>query len=408
LLLLLLLLVLNLAALEGAVRGYYRLRFGRWSVVDPRSAAVNSRLYAPHAWLGRFPRPNSDVFTEGRHIRINTLGYRGPECAQARPPGVLRIVCIGGSTTFDVKVSDDDKTWPAQLQADLRRRTGLAGVEVVNAATNGYALPRTIIDLALRTLDLRPDWIICYPGVNDLAYADRTDHQFGESHRAIPNPPRAEALAGLLAYSELYNEIAARIRYARQLRYGNWEGRPVERKDEPDPRGIAAFERNLATLAGICWAHDVRLALVTVRVAYSPDQPIEIQKRLARGDLMDHPSLSLAGHYRGYALINEKIREAARRFDLPLIDQAAEMGHFSVQRSAISSGFESGATGRGDRAGRADSSGPCPPAAMNADHFADSVHFNDAGAAAFAAFTAERLAPYLLSATTMADSGRAN
>jgi len=351
------LLILCLAALvfmETGIRVMNRVRLGRWVASDPEEAAANSRLYVAHAWLGQILRPGADVTSKGRHITINSFGYRGREVSLAKPPGIVRIACIGGSTTFDVKVSDDGRAWPARLEAILRGRPGFANVEVVNAATNGYALPRTLIDLALRTIDLQPDWVVCYPGVNDLAYSDRPSDQYGRSHEAVPPPaPAPSVWTRLLGYSELYNEIDARIRYARQIRYGNWQGRPVERLDAPDDRAMRAFKRNLATLAGICQAHGARLALVTVRTAYHPRQPLDVQQRLARGDLMDHAHLSLAGHYAGYETINRLIREAAARHGLLLIDQAAEL----------------------------------PP---GEEFFADSVHFNDAGSERFAQFAAER------------------
>ena len=123
-----------------------------------------------------------------------------------------------------------------------------------------------------------------------------------------------------------------------------------------NPAALAAFERNLTTLAGISQAHGIRLALVTVRTAYAPDQPLETQQKLAKGDLMDHPHLTLAGHYAGYREINRLIRAAAEKHGLLLLDQAA----------ALPAGEE---------------------------YFADSVHFNDQGAALFAEFAAERLAP---------------
>lgn len=364
-----LVLLTALATLEVGVRVLNRIRLGRWVASDPEAAAANSRLYVGHAWLGQIPLPGAQVVAGGRRININSFGYRGREFSLTKPPGVLRIACIGGSTTFDVKVSDDEHAWPARLETLLRERGGPANVEVINAGTNGYALPLTIIDLALRTLDVQPDWVLCYPGVNDLAYSDRSSHQAGCSHEAIvlpgPTPPFWKAV---LPYSELYNEIDSRIRYARQVRWGNWAGAPIERHDEMPPAALAAFERNLTTLAGICRAHGARLVLTTVRTAYSPDQPPKVQQRLAKGDLMDHPHLSLAGHYSGYREINRLIRAAAERHGLLLLDQSAE----------LPSGEE---------------------------HFADSVHFSDEGAARFAEFAAKRLGPIISSPQACVSDG---
>lgn len=359
--------VLALIGLEGAVRVMNRVRLGRWVASDPEQAAANSRLYIGHAWLGQIPQPGVSVTSKGRHININSFGYRGPDFTMAKPSGVIRIACLGGSTTFDVKVTDDEHAWPAKMGTFLRAQLGVPPAEVINAGTNGYAMPQTIIDLSLRTLDVQPDWVICFPGVNDLAYSNRVQNQYGHSHEAIAWPADVPLWKRVLPYSELYNEIDGRIRYARQKRYGNWEGRPVQRHDDIEPAALQAFARNLTTLAGICQAHRISLALVTVRTAYSREQPMELQLELAESDLRDHAHLSLAGHYAGYEAINRLIREAAARHDLLLIDQAAEL-----------------------------------PAGQ--EYFADSVHFSDRGAEQFAEFAAARLGPALTTRVT-AESG---
>src|SRR5262249_59928 len=152
-----------LVTLELGTRTWNRLRQGRWTVNDPEKTAANSGMYLPNYWVGQIPRPNTDVDSFGRHIHINSLGFRGPEILSTRPPHMHRMACIGGSTTFDIKVSQDALAWPAQLGAILRQSHGVNNVEVINAATCGYSLPRSIIDLMVRTLDIEPDWVICYP-----------------------------------------------------------------------------------------------------------------------------------------------------------------------------------------------------------------------------------------------------
>src|SRR5260370_39338782 len=49
-------------------------------------------------------------------IHIDREGFRGPELAARKAPGVLRLMAIGSSTTFDPSVSGDAATWPARLQ----------------------------------------------------------------------------------------------------------------------------------------------------------------------------------------------------------------------------------------------------------------------------------------------------
>src|SRR5215470_10073537 len=60
--------------------------WAHWVVYDPVLVRVNRPGYVDDA-LG---------------IRIDALGLRGDEVAVAKPPGTVRIVCLGDSTTFGV------------------------------------------------------------------------------------------------------------------------------------------------------------------------------------------------------------------------------------------------------------------------------------------------------------------
>src|SRR6202008_4755542 len=53
----------------------------------------------------------------------NSLGYRGPEIEIPNPPGVYRIVSLGGSTTYGSATKPED-AYPAQLQKILRDEYG--------------------------------------------------------------------------------------------------------------------------------------------------------------------------------------------------------------------------------------------------------------------------------------------
>ena len=343
----------TLGLMEFSVRALDRIQHGTW-FYHPGDRAC----YMNHPMLGQIPRGGSKLVDQGHVIQINSLGYRGDPISLEKNSGTIRIACVGGSTTFDPQVTRDDLAWPAQLSTLLRGRHGVSNVEVVNASLQENSLSRSLIDLALRTVDLQPDWVVCYAGINDLACLDLPENQIGQWQHAEVRIEEQPVWKRFFSCSALYRRMTEHVRHARQLKYGNREGRYIERHDQPDPRGIAAFERNLRTLVGICRVHGIRLALVTVRTAYAPMQPLDVQAALAQSDLMNHPTLSLAGHYRGYDAINAIIRKVAATYRLPLIDQATIL----------------------------------PSGEM---HFADSVHFNDAGSAALAFLVADQIAPYI-------------
>src|SRR5436190_20413136 len=55
-------------------------------------------MYYPHKRLRYGLVPNLDYYG---WFRINSMGFRGREVSASKPPGTFRIVCLGGSTTFD-------------------------------------------------------------------------------------------------------------------------------------------------------------------------------------------------------------------------------------------------------------------------------------------------------------------
>jgi lysophospholipase L1-like esterase len=108
-----------------------------------------------------------DVAGERYEIVINSRGFRSHEFAERKPPGVFRVICIGGSTTVQGRTNDD--TYPAHLERMLRARYPGREIEVLNLGINGtgseYWLER--MDELFR---YEPDVILQYELVNDLFF----------------------------------------------------------------------------------------------------------------------------------------------------------------------------------------------------------------------------------------------
>ncbi len=104
------------------------------------------------------------------HTQTNDHGFRGREpVIEPRPPGALRIIAYGGSTTFCYNLADGD-AWPARLEARLRRDHPRH--QVLNAGailwSLGHAYARARQDLPL----LEPDHVILYSGINEHTNAE--------------------------------------------------------------------------------------------------------------------------------------------------------------------------------------------------------------------------------------------
>ena len=103
-----------------------------YEVAQQVAATGGGHLWERPGWEYR-PLANFESTTGGQamSIHINRHGFRGRDVEVPKPAGVLRMVCIGGSTTFDGLT--DDHTYPALLEAKLRAMLDTDRIEVVNA-----------------------------------------------------------------------------------------------------------------------------------------------------------------------------------------------------------------------------------------------------------------------------------
>ena len=138
--------------------------FAKYATIEQIRKRWNEEMsLVRHYYLGYVPNPG---YVKGSN-RHNALGFRGDEIDRVKPPGQYRIACLGGSTTYCIDVEDHTQSYPAVLERLLRERA--TDVRVINAGVPGWTTWESLINLELRVLDLDPDLIIVYHGVNDVA-----------------------------------------------------------------------------------------------------------------------------------------------------------------------------------------------------------------------------------------------
>ena len=98
------------------------------------------------------------------HFSSNADGFRGQAFGPKRP-GVIRIVCIGDSSTFGWGV-DDEYTYPSLLEARMSRAGG-PDVEVFNLGIPGFTSRHGLGVLRHYALELEPDIFVFSFGAND-------------------------------------------------------------------------------------------------------------------------------------------------------------------------------------------------------------------------------------------------
>ena len=263
----------------------------------------------PMPYIGYVPDPAYDGH--------NQLGYRGPEIDIPKPKGRFRIVALGGSTTYSTGTSAEE-SYPALLQSILRDDYGYSNVEVINAGVSGYTSWEALASFAFRILELEPDLLIYYGGVNDLVVRERLSN---DCYRGL-NPQRGlNGNRGLfvernaeLPASSLYRVIAILSGWMRNPLSLDSSFEPSRVKCDPDP-GATTLEMRLAKNTPIYFERNIR-NLLTLALAHNV-QPV-ISSWIYNVDA-DRPDLwreSIAAH-------NDVTRRIAADMDIPFIDLAA-------------------------------------------------------------------------------------
>jgi hypothetical protein len=257
------------------------------------------------------------VYAPGRKDRLrwastNSHGLRGPEFPTHKPPRTIRILCLGGSTTYCNGAMTDSHTYPAHMEQFLRERC--AGrpfaIEVINAGHPAYVSLDSLVLFETQGLDFEPDIAVFHHGINDAwvaaaladfetdySHARRTFHGRRAAWEVSPlltflfrrattafNPWRPNPQRGIVDYINVPLRKATAEEYARME-----QGRARELAD--------ALERNLITFAAVARGNGVIPVVST----------------------MSHKPMDTL-YYRVLEAGNARIRQVAAERSIPLID----------------------------------------------------------------------------------------
>lgn len=147
--------------------------------------------------IGLYP-PNRRLVIRFGHIPYevvaNRYGMRGPDFPLEKPPGTIRIACIGDSVTDGFFV-ENQYTYPYQLEKTLHSR-GYPNVHVVSIARGGCTIDVELARLKELALPLKPDLVILTFVTNDIGELR------GKSREQLFNtkicPPFSNAIADFL------------------------------------------------------------------------------------------------------------------------------------------------------------------------------------------------------------------
>jgi len=300
-----------------------------------RGVATPQRSDFFHPYLQNAP------FAWNRRLGTNAWGFRGAVLAREKPEGARRIFVLGGSTVFSGPIPLAE-TWPEVLAEKLRARHPGRAVEMQNAAAEWHTSQHSLIKLLTQILDLEPDLVLVYHGINDLGRSLVPDlfavgtyrGDYGHFHGPVARLARPGELTwpfvrirlGYCFSDLLYHRVRVAgpagdgVHGLRTAFFPKAE--PVRIEAWPS---LEAFERNLRDLVALCRGRGIDVVLASQPHLYRDDlteaerellwTPISHQQGGRRPDL--------ASMIEGMARCNATSRRVAEETGVGFVDLAA-------------------------------------------------------------------------------------
>ena len=229
---------------------------------------------------------------DGHEIRINRLGFRGPDRDWHPKPGTLRLIALGGSSTFNYHASGEANTWPSRLETHLRDALKMK-VEVINLGMPGYDLSNSKINYLFTGRSLHPHVVVVYHTWNDMAFLRDIDQ--GIVLHAAP-VKRANPWWYYLARESqicrrVRNALFAHYRNTMEQKYRSWETGNHDANAPVSQDAYAWFERNFRDMVSFAESDAVLPVLVTQATIVKPENQSDYEYRRLVGVQMQQMTM---------------------------------------------------------------------------------------------------------------------
>jgi lysophospholipase L1-like esterase len=207
-------------------------------------------------------------------VSTNAQGFRADYPIKAKPPGTIRIVCLGDSVTFGYRVppvwpdkpNEYNPEWlpfPMLLEMQLTQANPDRRIEVFPMAVPGYTTHQGLAWLK-RDIDyLQPDMVIASFGWNDASASDAPDRE------AIETRWWPVAIRWLIDHSQAFAHATSWLRSRNAAAAST--SRPVPRVSE------AEYISNFSSIVNLSRDHGASVIVIGAPYRDSTTNPPEAQ-----------------------------------------------------------------------------------------------------------------------------------
>ena len=276
------------------------------------------------------PRPHV-LYARPRGLPgVNSLGFSDDEPNMTKPPGVLRVACLGSSTTEGGNPQGREGSYPYFLKAAIEARLKQP-VEVLNFGMSGWTSAEEMVHYFLVVQDYAPDVVVIHEAPNDVEPRNWPGFRRDYSHYRRPwRELRYSAPYRLLArWSDAFAAYASRDASVFGLQavvVRPPDGAFGFANGTLPPETAAPFKRNVRTIADHVRWHGGRVLLATMPFDTARAETFP----MFRAGLLDHNrilrELAVAD---GLVLVD--LEALARRDPSPLRGMFLDLVHVTPQ-----------------------------------------------------------------------------
>lgn len=233
--------------------------------------------------------------------RHNASGFRANSDFAPKEDGTIRIICLGGSTTYGASVVDNHATYPSVLEKLLNsefRVDGWDKVEVLNLGVGGYTSHEDLLNLKVYGMPLDPDVVLIQSGINDVAprFYPEPDPDYHHFRKPL-KPVEAGALSRALYHSKLFVVLGWKLGLIQPLTLQSRTQYPLpparEAAGHMSNNGTEAYENNLSEMIAIATDADIEVWLLTGAHLFgvnfaAPDEEGRLLDDAYRRGLIEH------------------------------------------------------------------------------------------------------------------------